>query len=170
VAAALKPLDKDMVLEAPAFGTRSRGLAENEAALAKFFRNFPDYNVEFGRSRERWPNLGLLGDRTDDDDRRSLSASFLTGGARSCRSSFNSNSKMISLRGSYSSSICRPCALSPASPRTRFGASYSVRQRLRPLRPSESDGQEREWPMTFDPRRRAVADIKTELLLDMVVT
>ncbi|MEA2926756.1 MAG: hypothetical protein QOD25_3878 [Alphaproteobacteria bacterium] len=46
VAAALKLLDKDMVLEAPAFGTRSRGLAENEAALAKFFRNFPDYNVQ----------------------------------------------------------------------------------------------------------------------------
>jgi predicted ester cyclase len=46
VAAALKLLDKDMVLEAPAFGTRSRGLAENEAALARFFRNFPDYSVE----------------------------------------------------------------------------------------------------------------------------
>jgi predicted ester cyclase len=46
VAAAIKLLDKDMLLEAPAFGTRARGLAENEAALAKFFRNFPDYNVE----------------------------------------------------------------------------------------------------------------------------
>jgi hypothetical protein len=46
VAGALKLLDKDMVLEAPVFGTRSRGLAENEAALAKFFRNFPDDNVQ----------------------------------------------------------------------------------------------------------------------------
>jgi hypothetical protein len=46
LSAALKVLDKDIVLEAPAFGTRSRGLAENEAALAKFFRNFPDYNVK----------------------------------------------------------------------------------------------------------------------------
>ena len=39
-------LDKDIVFEAPAFGTRSRGLAENEATLANFFRQFPDYNVE----------------------------------------------------------------------------------------------------------------------------
>jgi hypothetical protein len=42
-AAALKPLDKDMVLETPAFGTRCRGRADNEATLAKFFRSFPDY-------------------------------------------------------------------------------------------------------------------------------
>lgn len=46
MAATLKLPDKDMVLEAPAFGTRSRGLAENEAALTKFFRNFPYYSVE----------------------------------------------------------------------------------------------------------------------------
>jgi predicted ester cyclase len=45
LAAAMKLLDKDMLLEAPAFGTRARGLTENEAALAKFFRAFPDYNV-----------------------------------------------------------------------------------------------------------------------------
>jgi hypothetical protein len=51
VAAALKLLDKDMVLEAPAFGTRSRGLAENEAALANFFRNFPDYNLSWKITR-----------------------------------------------------------------------------------------------------------------------
>jgi steroid delta-isomerase-like uncharacterized protein len=45
VAAAMALLDDDMLLEAPAFGTRARGQAENEAALAKFFRNFPDYSV-----------------------------------------------------------------------------------------------------------------------------
>src|SRR5262249_50257963 len=38
-------LDTNMLLEAPAFGTRARGLAENETALAKFFMSFPDYNV-----------------------------------------------------------------------------------------------------------------------------
>jgi predicted ester cyclase len=46
LAAAMKLLDKDMLLEVPTFGTKTRGLAENEAALAKFFRSFPDYSVE----------------------------------------------------------------------------------------------------------------------------
>jgi len=45
VASALTFLDKDMLLEGPAFGTRARGLAENETALARFFKSFPDYNV-----------------------------------------------------------------------------------------------------------------------------
>jgi predicted ester cyclase len=45
VAAALTFLDKDMLLEGPAFGTCARGLAENEVALARFFKSFPDYNV-----------------------------------------------------------------------------------------------------------------------------
>jgi predicted ester cyclase len=45
VAAALKLLDQDMLLEGPAFGTCARGLAENEAALARFFKSFPDYEV-----------------------------------------------------------------------------------------------------------------------------
>ena len=45
VASALAFLDRDMVLEGPAFGTRAKGLAENEAALARFFKSFPDYNV-----------------------------------------------------------------------------------------------------------------------------
>ncbi len=45
IAAALTFLDKDMVLESPAFGTLARGHAENEAALARFFKSFPDYNV-----------------------------------------------------------------------------------------------------------------------------
>ncbi|WP_314944987.1 ester cyclase [Bradyrhizobium cosmicum] len=45
VAAALALLDKDMLLEGPAFGTRARGLAENEAALTRFFKSFPDYEV-----------------------------------------------------------------------------------------------------------------------------
>ena len=38
VAAALTLLDEDMVLEAPAFGTMSRGIAENEAALGSVTR------------------------------------------------------------------------------------------------------------------------------------
>lgn len=45
VAAALAFLDRDMVLESPAFGTRAKGHAENEAALTRFFRSFPDYDV-----------------------------------------------------------------------------------------------------------------------------
>ena len=43
---ALTLLHPDMVLENPAFGSRAQGLAENEAALARFFRSFPDYDVE----------------------------------------------------------------------------------------------------------------------------
>lgn len=43
--AAMKLFDCDMLLETPAFGTRAKGLEENEAALARFFKSFPDYNV-----------------------------------------------------------------------------------------------------------------------------
>jgi predicted ester cyclase len=43
--AAMKLLDTSMLLEAPAFGTKAQGLAQNEAVLAKFFRTFPDYSV-----------------------------------------------------------------------------------------------------------------------------
>jgi len=45
VAAALKLLHADMVLESQAFGTMARGLAANEKALTSFFASFPDYNV-----------------------------------------------------------------------------------------------------------------------------
>jgi predicted ester cyclase len=45
VPAAMRLFDPDMLLETPAFGTRARGLAENEAALTRFFRSFPDYSV-----------------------------------------------------------------------------------------------------------------------------
>ena len=44
--AAMQLFDPEMLLESPAFGTRAKGLAENEAALARFFRSFPDYEVE----------------------------------------------------------------------------------------------------------------------------
>lgn len=43
--AAMKLFDPDMLLETPAFGTRAKGLVENEATLARFFKSFPDYNV-----------------------------------------------------------------------------------------------------------------------------
>ena len=43
--AAMKLLDTNMLLEAPVFGTKAQGLAENEAVLGKFFRSFPDYSV-----------------------------------------------------------------------------------------------------------------------------
>jgi predicted ester cyclase len=43
--AAMKLFDSEMLLETPAFGTRAKGLEENEAALARFFKSFPDYNV-----------------------------------------------------------------------------------------------------------------------------
>lgn len=42
---ALTFLHQDMVLESPAFGSKARGLAENERALARFFATFPDYHV-----------------------------------------------------------------------------------------------------------------------------
>ena len=45
VPAALKLLHAEMVLENPAFGTKARGLAENEKVLTKFFKSFPDYDV-----------------------------------------------------------------------------------------------------------------------------
>jgi predicted ester cyclase len=45
VAAALKFFAPDIVLENPAFGTSVRGLAENERALTRWFRTFPDYEV-----------------------------------------------------------------------------------------------------------------------------
>lgn len=45
VPAALKLLHQDMLLENPAFGTKARGLAENERALTRFFTSFPDYSV-----------------------------------------------------------------------------------------------------------------------------
>ena len=45
VPAALKLLHPSMLLETPAFGSQSRGLAENEKALKQFFASFPDYDV-----------------------------------------------------------------------------------------------------------------------------
>jgi len=45
VAAALEVLHPDMVLETPAFGSRVRGLADNERILTRFFKSFPDYHV-----------------------------------------------------------------------------------------------------------------------------
>ncbi|MFH0520959.1 ester cyclase [Streptomyces sp. M41] len=45
IPAALRLFHPDMVLETPAFGTRARGLAENEKALQRFFASFPDYGV-----------------------------------------------------------------------------------------------------------------------------
>jgi len=46
VPAALKLLHRDMLLETPAFGTKARGLAENEKVLTRFFKSFPDYDVD----------------------------------------------------------------------------------------------------------------------------
>ncbi|WP_218581198.1 nuclear transport factor 2 family protein [Nocardia cyriacigeorgica] len=42
---AMRLLHPDVVLEAPAFGTITRGTTANEAALRGFFRSFPDYEV-----------------------------------------------------------------------------------------------------------------------------
>jgi len=43
--AAMKLFHPNMVLETPAFGTKARGLANNEAVLKRFFASFPDYEV-----------------------------------------------------------------------------------------------------------------------------
>ncbi|MER6764052.1 MULTISPECIES: ester cyclase [Amycolatopsis] len=45
VPAALRLMHPGMLLETPAFGTKARGLAENERALTRFFASFPDYQV-----------------------------------------------------------------------------------------------------------------------------
>ena len=45
VPAAMALFHRDMVLEAPAFGTKARGLVANEKALTRFFASFPDYDV-----------------------------------------------------------------------------------------------------------------------------
>jgi predicted ester cyclase len=45
VAAALRLLHPDMLLQTPAFGTTARGLAENQKVLTRFFASFPDYEV-----------------------------------------------------------------------------------------------------------------------------
>jgi predicted ester cyclase len=45
VQAALTFLAPDMLLENPAFGTTVRGLPENERALTRWFKMFPDYQV-----------------------------------------------------------------------------------------------------------------------------
>lgn len=45
VPAAMALFHRDMVLEAPAFGTTARGLVANEKALTRFFASFPDYDV-----------------------------------------------------------------------------------------------------------------------------
>ncbi|MFE2587140.1 ester cyclase [Streptomyces sp. NPDC059378] len=45
VPAAMELFHRDMVLEAPAFGTRACGWAANERALTGFFASFPDYEV-----------------------------------------------------------------------------------------------------------------------------
>jgi predicted ester cyclase len=45
VPAALRLLHPEMLLEAPAFGTRACGPAENERALTRFFASFPDYDI-----------------------------------------------------------------------------------------------------------------------------
>jgi predicted ester cyclase len=45
VAAAVRLLHPEMVLETPAFGTTARGPASNEKALSRFFASFPDYDV-----------------------------------------------------------------------------------------------------------------------------
>jgi predicted ester cyclase len=71
VPAALKLLHPDMLLETPAFGTKARGLAENERVLARFFTSFPDYTVALqGRATNDvtlicWGTIGMTmtGDR-----------------------------------------------------------------------------------------------------------
>lgn len=45
VEAAMTYQHEDMVLTASAFGSTARGKAENEIALRRFFKSFPDYEV-----------------------------------------------------------------------------------------------------------------------------
>lgn len=45
VPAAMRLLHPEMLLEAPALGTKAYGAAGNERALTRFFASFPDYDV-----------------------------------------------------------------------------------------------------------------------------
>lgn len=45
VGAAMTLLHPEMLLETAAFGSRAKGTSENEMALERFFRSFPDYDV-----------------------------------------------------------------------------------------------------------------------------
>lgn len=47
VQAAMKLLHPEMLLEAPAFGTRVQGHAQVEETLKRFFLTFPDYSISF---------------------------------------------------------------------------------------------------------------------------
>jgi hypothetical protein len=60
LAAAMNLLNTNMLLEAPAFGTRAQGLAENEAVLGKFFKELSRLQRCAGGSREQWRNLDWL--------------------------------------------------------------------------------------------------------------
>jgi len=71
VPAALKLMHPRMLLVNPAFGTAAQGLAENEKALTRFFRAFPTITWIWRPCRRRG-EPGLLGDRTDDLDRRPI--------------------------------------------------------------------------------------------------
>lgn len=47
---ALKVCHDDMLLETPAIGSVVRGIAENEIALNRFFKSFPDYGITLDRA------------------------------------------------------------------------------------------------------------------------
>ena len=61
VAAAMTHFDDGMELLTPAFGTRARGLAENEAVLKRFFASFPDYAVDLDGSASDGEHLVCWG-------------------------------------------------------------------------------------------------------------
>jgi len=61
VPAALKLMHPRMLLENPAFGTAAQGLAENEKALTRFFRSFPDYDVDLEGNAADGENLVCWG-------------------------------------------------------------------------------------------------------------
>lgn len=46
VAAAVRLLHEEMVLETPAFGSVARGISQNQRVLSAFFESFPDYHVD----------------------------------------------------------------------------------------------------------------------------
>lgn len=87
VQAAMRVQHQDMLLETPAFGATAKGHVENEAALKRFFKSFPNYHVTLsghagdGATLVCWGNahMTLTGDRfgvTPNGRRANLPASF----------------------------------------------------------------------------------------------
>ena len=151
VPAALRLLHPEMLLESPAFGTRACGPAENELALTRFFASFPDYDVALhghasnGDTLVCWgtARMTMTGDRFGvmPNGRRAELPVFIQ---------FTFKDDLIASERFFFdlSRVVRAIGYLD-----RRGPAEAVRSRL----------------MTPDPRVKAIGEITTRHLFDMVV-